>query len=116
MNLGTYGSTLKSSLLNFRRPQMTFGGGGRVLDPDSIRSVDPDPNRNPDPDLGGQKLPTKKEKSLKISCFRILDVLFLRAEGFSCSKLKKLKIKISAVNVFQLFCHQTLDPDRYLSA
>jgi hypothetical protein len=30
-------------------------------DPDSIKSVDPDPDSDPDP--GGQKLPTKIEKS-----------------------------------------------------
>jgi hypothetical protein len=29
-----------------------------------------------DPDPGGQKLPTKIEKSEEISCFEILDVLF----------------------------------------
>ncbi len=29
-----------------------------------------------DPDPGGQKLPTKSGKNLKISCFEVLDVLF----------------------------------------
>jgi hypothetical protein len=29
-----------------------------------------------DPDEGGQKLPTKEEKSSEISCFEVLDVLF----------------------------------------
>jgi hypothetical protein len=32
--------------------------------------------RNPDPDAGGQKWPTKIEKSEEISCFEVLDVLF----------------------------------------
>ncbi len=56
------------------------------------RASDPDPYRiriqsgqwirlrihiqNPDPDPGGQKLPTKVEKNLEISCFEVLDVLF----------------------------------------
>jgi hypothetical protein len=29
-----------------------------------------------DPDPGGQKLPTKIEKSTEFSCFEVLDVLF----------------------------------------
>jgi hypothetical protein len=32
---------------------------------------------DPDPDPGGQKLPTKIEKSTEFSCFEVLDVLFL---------------------------------------
>ncbi len=58
----------------------------------------------------------KYRKNTEFSCFEVLDVLFLRAEGFSCSlgvlyeglginKLKflirKIKIKIPAVNFFQ---------------
>ncbi len=31
---------------------------------------------DPDPDPGGQKLPTKIEKSTEFSCFEVLDVLF----------------------------------------
>jgi hypothetical protein len=30
---------------------------------------------DPDPDPGGQKLPTKVEKSENISCFKVLDIL-----------------------------------------
>jgi hypothetical protein len=30
---------------------------------------------DPDPDPGGQKLPTKVEKSEDISCFKVLDIL-----------------------------------------
>ncbi len=33
-------------------------------------------NPYPDPDPGGQKWPAKTEKSLEISCFEVLDVLF----------------------------------------
>jgi hypothetical protein len=36
------------------------------------------------PDPGGQKLPPKIEKSKEISCFEVLNVLFFRAEGFTC--------------------------------
>jgi hypothetical protein len=47
---------------------------GTDLDPDS------DPSRNriqiTDPDPGGQKLPTKIEKSTELSCFEVLDVFF----------------------------------------
>ncbi len=38
-----------------------------------------------DPDPGGEKRPTKIEKNTEFSCFEAQDVLFLRAEGFSCS-------------------------------
>jgi hypothetical protein len=48
-------------------------------DPDSVRSVDLDP------DPVGQKGPTKIGKNLEFSCFEVMDVLFLRAEGFFCS-------------------------------
>jgi hypothetical protein len=37
---------------------------------------DPHPNPHPDPDPGGQKLPTKIEKSKEFACFKGLDVLF----------------------------------------
>ncbi len=72
-----------------------------------------------DPDPG-----TPKE----FSCFEVLDVLFLRAEGFSCSldvlyeglgrsKLQFLIKKIShffpTVNFFQFLVIKTLDPDGY---
>jgi hypothetical protein len=40
---------------------------------------------NPDPDPGLQKLLAKIEKSYKISCIEVLDVLFWGVEGFSCS-------------------------------
>jgi hypothetical protein len=40
-------------------------GSESQLDPDTIGSLDPDP------DPGGQKLPTKVEKVLKISCFEL---------------------------------------------
>jgi hypothetical protein len=40
---------------------------------------------NAKPDQGGQKGPTKIEESEEVSCFFVLDVLFLRAEGFFCS-------------------------------
>jgi hypothetical protein len=39
----------------------------------------PDPEPNPEPNPGGQKLPTKKEKSSEISCFEVLDVFFTEA-------------------------------------
>jgi hypothetical protein len=48
---------------------------GSGLDPDSIRSVDPDPDSESG-SPGGQKLPTKVEKNLQISCFEVLDGLF----------------------------------------
>ena len=66
-----------------------------------------------DPDPGGQKLPRKIEKSLEFSCTGCSP---LRAEGFSCSLgvlygglgigkwqflIKKIKIKLPAVNFFQ---------------
>ncbi len=38
-----------------------------------------------DSDPGGQKLPTKIGKSYKFHIFKVLDVLFLRAEFLSCS-------------------------------
>jgi hypothetical protein len=38
--------------------------------------LDPDPRSNADPDPGGQKLPTKKEKSKEFTLFEVLDVLF----------------------------------------
>ncbi len=38
--------------------------------------MDPHPNPHPDPDPGGQKLPTKIEKSKEFSCFEVLDILF----------------------------------------
>jgi hypothetical protein len=38
-----------------------------------------------DPNPGGQQLPSKIEKTEEISSFEVLDVLFLRAEGFSCN-------------------------------
>jgi hypothetical protein len=40
---------------------------------------------NADPSPGRQKWPTNIEKSKEFSCFEVLDVLFLRAEGFSGS-------------------------------
>jgi hypothetical protein len=43
---------------------------GSVLDPDSIRSVDPDPYSYSDPDPGGQKGPTKTEKSKEFHVFK----------------------------------------------
>jgi hypothetical protein len=36
------------------------------------------------PDPGGQRWPTNIEKSKEFSCFEVLDVLLLRAEGFIC--------------------------------
>jgi hypothetical protein len=42
-------------------------------------------NADLDPDPGRQKLPTKTEKSKDLSCFAVLEVLFLRAQGFFCS-------------------------------
>jgi hypothetical protein len=39
---------------------------------------------NGKPDQGGQKGPTKIVESEKVSCFVVLVVLFLRAEGFFC--------------------------------
>jgi hypothetical protein len=41
--------------------------------------------RNPDPDRGGQKWPTKIEKSWGISCFEGAGCSFFRVEGLSCS-------------------------------
>jgi hypothetical protein len=38
------------------------------MDPHKFELLDPDP--------GGQKLPTKIEKSRELSCFEVLDVLF----------------------------------------
>ncbi len=85
---------------------------------------------DPDPDPGGQKWPTKIEKSTEFSCFEVLDCSLWRAEGFFCglavlyegqgiSKLqfliKKIKIKISSCKFFQILGHQTCirirDPD-----
>jgi hypothetical protein len=75
-----------------------------------------------DPDPGGQKLPTKIEKSPEFSCFSVLYVLSLRAEGFSCSLgvlygglgrsnlqflIKKIEIKFPAINIFQF---QVINP------
>ncbi len=40
---------------------------------------------NAKPDQGGQKGPTKIEESKKVSCFGVLNILFLRVEGFFCS-------------------------------
>ncbi len=50
---------------------------GSDSDPDLIRSVDPDP--------GGQKRPTKIEKSLEISCLKSAgcSLLWLNASLFS---------------------------------
>jgi hypothetical protein len=60
---------------------------------------------DPDPDPGGQKGPTKIEKSIEIPCFKVLDVL--RAEGFSCSLdglgIRKLQFLIKKYQIcFQL--------------
>jgi hypothetical protein len=60
-----------------------FGG---VVDPDSDWL-----------DREGQKLPIKIEKCLSISFFEVLDVLFLRAEGFSCSL--DIRIRYSEVRI-----------------
>jgi hypothetical protein len=51
--------------------------------PDSIRSVDPDSESG----SGSRraKKSTKIGRSSEISCFEVLDVPLLRAEGFSCS-------------------------------
>jgi hypothetical protein len=52
----------------------------RVSDPDWIRIQSGQwirkRIRNPDPDPGGQKLTTRVETNLEISCFEVLDVLF----------------------------------------
>jgi hypothetical protein len=45
-----------------------------------------DPNLDPGP--GGQKLPTKIEKILEISCFEVLDVLFLGLKASSVALLR----------------------------
>jgi hypothetical protein len=63
----------------FRVPNKQCFGSGSGLDPDSIRSEDPDGSRR-------AKMTHKNTKKLRIfSCFEVLHVLFLRAEGFSCS-------------------------------
>jgi hypothetical protein len=68
-----------------------------------------------DPDPGGEKLPTKIEKSPEFSCFLSTGCSLLRAEGFSCilgvlygglgiSKLhfliKNIEIKFPDINFF----------------
>ncbi len=40
-------------------------------------------NSDPDPDPGGQKWPTKVEKSCKSSCFEVLDGLFWELKASS---------------------------------
>ena len=66
----------------------------------------------------------KKERSKEISCFEMLDVLFLSAGGFSCSldvlyegisKLKFLIKKYYTINFCQFLVTQTLDPDPLFS-
>jgi hypothetical protein len=54
-----------------------------VSDPDLIRSVDPDTESG----SGSRraKMSHKNGKNLEISCFELLDFLFLSAEGFFCS-------------------------------
>jgi hypothetical protein len=49
------------------------------IDPDLIRIQSGQWIRipNPDPDQGEQKMTHKSRKNLKISCFEMLDVLFL---------------------------------------
>jgi hypothetical protein len=72
---------------------------GRVSDPDTdwiriqsgqrIRIRNPEHIRNPAPDPGGQKLPTKKQNSLEILCFEVLDVFFwwLKASSVAWTSL-----------------------------
>ncbi len=72
---------------------------------------------DPDPDPGGQKWPTKIEKSPEFHVFKYgTGCSLLRAEGFSCSLgvlygglgirklqflIKKIEIKFPAINFFQ---------------
>ncbi len=66
--------------LKFQLSYFQGCGSGSYPDPDWIRiqSGQRIRIRNPDPDPypGGQKIPTKVEKNLKISCFEVLDGLF----------------------------------------
>ncbi len=100
------------------------------------RVVDPDPHLfelvDSDPDPGGQKWPTNIEKSKEFSCFKVLDVLFLRAAGFSCSLcvfygglgITKLQFFIQKISNFFFSCNffqfsiktqdSELDPDPQL--
>ncbi len=80
---------------------------------------------DPDPDPGGQKWPTKIEKSPEFHVFKYWMFSF-EGWGFSCSLgdlygglgisklqflIKKIEIKFPAINFFSILGHQTLDPD-----
>ncbi len=104
-----------------------FRSRSRILSVQWIRTRNPDP----DPESGGQKWPTKIEKSYEISCFEVLDVLFwgLKASPVAwtsfwrprISNLQFLNKKMANICVscksFWFFGHKNpgsvLDPDLY---